>query len=175
MPSLFRYFVFTGGWLLSLLLLINHMYAEPPAPPKAEQPKVTIQHDPRASLVERWRNEQDAKEAIERGEQPPVFYAAAPEEPPAPVAAPSPTLPEAPQNVAPAALKTPPADPEAEVRRKAEQVKAAKARRARIARERAERHRREDAARQQDFIGFGPTRPAYAEGPRQVSPFGWTW
>lgn len=174
MPSLFKYFVFTGGWLLSLLLVINHIYGEPPAAPKAAPAKLVIQHDPRASLVERWRNEQEAKKAIERGEPAPVFYAAVPEEPP--VTAPSPTLPDTPQIAASVSLKTAAADPEAEARRKAEQAKALKARKARIARERAEKQRREEAAaHQQDFFGFGSPRPTYAEAPRPASPFGWTW
>jgi hypothetical protein len=170
MPSLFRYFVFVGGSLLGLIMLVNYMYAEPPVSPKAEPAKLVIEHDPRASLVERWRNEQDARKAVARGEPAPVFYHV-PEN--LPIVAPSPTLPEPPQIVAPAALKSATADPDLEARQKAH-AKAAAARKARIARERAER-RRDELARQQEPFGFGWSRPTYAEAPRAASPFGWNW
>jgi len=59
MPSLFKYFAFVGACLLALLSLVNFLLdpstgATTVAPPK---PTVAIQHDPRASKIERWRIE----------------------------------------------------------------------------------------------------------------------
>ena len=177
MPSLIRYFVFVGGALTGGLLLVNHMFAPPPAPEKAARAKIVVEHDPHASLIERWRNEQAAMKAAERGEPAPVFYVP-PQEPVTPVSESSPTQPE-PQNVAPVALKTAPAEPDAdEVRKAAERARAARAHKARIARERAERQRRErdETANAQDPFAFGAARSAYADAQRRTgSPFGWTW
>src|SRR3954447_17671739 len=68
MPSLFKYFAFVGVCLLGLLSLTNFLLdpstgASNIAPQK---PVVTVQHDPRASKIERWRNEQAALKAAEQ-------------------------------------------------------------------------------------------------------------
>jgi len=65
MPSLFKYFAFVGAALLGLLSLVNFLLdpstgatvVSQSAPAK---PAVTVEHDPRASKIERWRNEQAA-------------------------------------------------------------------------------------------------------------------
>jgi hypothetical protein len=172
MPSLFRYFLIVGSALLGLLLLVNH-WLEPVAPPAqaaAAPQKLAVRHDPRASIIERWRNEQAARKAAERGAaEAPVTAAVS--EPITPVSEPSPTRPEPPQIVAPVALVAPLAEPDAEAR-KAEQIRAAQVRKARIARERARARRQEEAAsRQQDPFFYGGPRPAYAAAPTS-GPFG---
>lgn len=172
MPSLFRYFVVVGSVLLGLLWLVDYLVAPAttPAVAAAAPPKITVRHDARASIIERWRTEQAARKAAERGE--PVI-AAAPE--PA-VSEPSPTQPEPPQMVAPVSLQTAPApEPDAAAVRKAEQIQAAQARKARIARERALARRQQDEARQQNEIFFGAQRRAFADAP-VFAPFGGrTW
>jgi cytoskeletal protein RodZ len=179
MPSLFRYFVVVGSVLTGLLLLVNHLLAPDAAPATpakaaAAAPQIiAVSHDPRASIIERWRTEQAARKAAERGEPaapPPAVAAATPE--PVPVTEPSPTRPEPPQQSAPVALIAAPADRDraAEEARRAEQLKAAQIRKARIARERARAKRQEEAAsRQQDRFFYGA--PAYAAAPA-FGPFG---
>jgi type IV secretory pathway VirB10-like protein len=178
MPSLFRYFVVVGSALFGLLLFVNYLVGPVSEPAAAAKPeKLVVEHDPRASLIERLRDEEAARKAAERGE-PAVAATAAPEPVPS---APEPAQrqiaeAEPPQVVAPAALHTAPAAepvPEADTA-KAEKLKAAQARKARIARERARARRQEEAAsRRQDqfFYGHGQPRPAYAEAPT-FDPFG---
>ena len=69
MPSLFKYFAFVGAALFGLLSLANFLLdpstgattvASVPAKP------VAVQHDPRASKIERWRDEQAALKAAEQ-------------------------------------------------------------------------------------------------------------
>lgn len=170
MPSLFRYFAVVGSALLGLLLFVNYMAGPAPAPAAvAVTPKIVVQHDSRASLIERWRDEEAARRAAERGE-PAVAAVSAP----VPVSEPLPTQPEPPQVTAPAALNTAPAEPvpSAETA-KAEQAKAVQARKARIARERARAKRQEEAAsRQQDQFFYGQPQPAYAP---PFAPLARTW
>jgi type IV secretory pathway VirB10-like protein len=66
MPSLFKYFAFVGAALLGLITLANFLLdpatvATTAATPA--KPVIVVQHDPRASKVERWRNEQAALKA----------------------------------------------------------------------------------------------------------------
>jgi hypothetical protein len=184
MPSLFRYFVVVGAVLTGLLFLANHLLAPDGAPVKAaaaaKPQQIAIQHDPRASLIERLRLEEAARQAAERGTPVPATAVAAASSEPVPVNEPSPTRPETPQLTAPVSLVTaPPTEPDrsAEETRKAEQLKAEQARRAHIARERARAKRREEAAvRQPDqfFYGYG----GYAtREPAPAPTFGWsrTW
>jgi hypothetical protein len=181
MPSLFRYFVVVGSVLTGLLLLVNS-WLEPVAPPAAAAAaataKITVQHDPRASIIERWRTEQAAREALRLAEErarPLPAVAAAPEPAAAPVSQPSPTHPEPPQLVAPVALTTPAVEPDAAAEaRKAEQLRAAQAHRARIARERARAKRQQEEAARDPFH-YGNPRSAYAAEPG-FAPFpGRTW
>jgi hypothetical protein len=68
MPSLFKYFTIVGAVLLGLLMLANSVL-EPDGPkPRVVTvtPKVNVKHDPGASLVERLRNEEQAREAAKR-------------------------------------------------------------------------------------------------------------
>lgn len=68
MPSLFKYFAVVGSALLGLLLGINYLLdpGGPPRPEVSAPPKIVVQHDPRASWMERWRNEQAALKAAEQ-------------------------------------------------------------------------------------------------------------
>ena len=66
MPSLFKYFAFVGAALLGLITLTNFLLdpatvATTAATPA--KPVIVVPHDPRASKVERWRNEQAALKA----------------------------------------------------------------------------------------------------------------
>lgn len=70
MPSLFKYFAFVGAALLAVLSLANFLLdpstgatqvAATPA-----QRSLVVQHDPRASKIERWRDEQAALKAAEQ-------------------------------------------------------------------------------------------------------------
>jgi len=66
MPSLFKYFAFVGASLLALISLANFLLdPSTGATAVATQTKTipAIQHDPRASKIERWRNEQAALKA----------------------------------------------------------------------------------------------------------------
>lgn len=163
MPSLFKYFAFVGAALLAIITLANFLLDPSTgatvvaATPK---PALVVQHDPRASKVERWRNEQAALKAASQTQTatnaslvtkselapPPAsqagatapIQAAVVQPAPAPVAQPAPVEP---------ALQTADvsADHDAEAARaaeaahaKAEKAKAAKAaRKAKLARERA--------------------------------------
>lgn len=175
MPSLFRYFVVVGSALLGLLLLVHHIAGPAPAPTAQTEPvaKRVVQHDPRASLIERLRDEEAARQAAERGEPvaapKPALVEATPVPPPV-----EPVRAEAPQMVLPASLQVAPANepvPSVFVA-KAEKLKAAQARRARIARARARARRHEEAAsRQQDQFFYRNSRPTYAQGP-SFDPFG---
>src|SRR5215218_9226851 len=114
MPSLLKYFTIVGGLLFAGLIALNAVL-EPggPGPKLVNEPKVTIRHDPRASLVERLRAEEAAQAAAKaKAEQ-----AVAAAQPPAPkptiqAAAPKPAMqvaaaqPAAPQ-LAPVATATP--------------------------------------------------------------------
>jgi hypothetical protein len=69
MPSLFKYFAFVGASLLALISLANFLLdPSTGATAVATQTKTipAIQHDPRASKIERWRNEQAALKAAEQ-------------------------------------------------------------------------------------------------------------
>lgn len=64
MPSLFKYFAFVGAALFGLLSLANFLLdpstgATAVATAPAKQ-TVAVQHDPRASKIERWRDDQVA-------------------------------------------------------------------------------------------------------------------
>ena len=65
MPSLLKYFAFVGTALLAMITLANFLLdPSTGATVVASQAKVIpVQHDPRASKVERWRNEQAALKA----------------------------------------------------------------------------------------------------------------
>ena len=65
MPSLFKYFAFVGAALLALVTLTNFLLDPSTATTVATpaKPVIVVQHDPRASKVERWRNEQAALKA----------------------------------------------------------------------------------------------------------------
>jgi len=63
MPSLFKYFAFVGVALFGLLSLANFLLdpstgATPVAKVPAKPAVVAVQHDPRASKIERWRDDQ---------------------------------------------------------------------------------------------------------------------
>jgi hypothetical protein len=156
MPSLFKYFAFVGVALLALITLTNFLLdPSTGVTAVATQTKTTlaVQHDPRASKIERWRNEQAALKAaaqtptganaslvLESKVAPPASQAAGVTEPAQPAQAEPAQAPPAP------ALQT--ADASAELdaaeaaraadlaRIKSEKAKAAKARKAKIARER---------------------------------------
>src|SRR5436190_12159658 len=92
MPSLFKYFVTIGAILFVGLIGLNAVM-EPGGPglrvvqdsPKAK----LVRHDPRASLVERLREEEAAQRASGKAEASPV-QAAAPKVSPVPAVAPMP-------------------------------------------------------------------------------------
>jgi hypothetical protein len=70
MVILFKYFTIVGAALFGLLMLANFVL-EPSGPkPSAGKatPKLIVEHDPRASLVERLRNEEAAQKAAASGE-----------------------------------------------------------------------------------------------------------
>jgi hypothetical protein len=65
MPSLFKYFAFVGAALFGLLSLANFLLdpstgATPVAKAPAKPTVAAVQHDPRASKIERWRDDQVA-------------------------------------------------------------------------------------------------------------------
>jgi len=70
MPSLFKYFAFVGGCLLGLLTLINFLLEPSTGATSVSaaqaKPPLTVQYDPRASKIERWRVEQAALKAAEQ-------------------------------------------------------------------------------------------------------------
>jgi hypothetical protein len=171
---LLRYFAVVGSALLGLLLFANYLL-EPPAEPvkQAAAPKLIVQHDPQASLIERWRDDQAAMKAAERGAP---TQAAAVQPVPAPVTEPAQPQAEPPQITAPASLT--PSATEAELRaaRHAKHMKAERARKARLARARARQPlvlSEQTNARRQDQYYYAQPRPAYAEVPRPAfGPFG---
>jgi len=67
MPSLFKYFAFVGAALFGLLSLANFLLdPSTGATPVATAPAkhtVAVLHDPRASKIERWRDDQAALKA----------------------------------------------------------------------------------------------------------------
>jgi hypothetical protein len=154
MPSLFKYFAFVGAALLALISLANFLL-EPSTgatvvgqsqPAKAT---ATVQHDPRASKIERWRNEQAALKSTITEPAPattaatkatwqaePVAALAEPAKPAAQAAPQAPAAPEPALQTTDASASV--ADEAARAEQaKAEKIKAAKARKARLARERA--------------------------------------
>ena len=72
MPSLFRYFAVVGSALLGLLWIVNYFVDEPAPTRRAEAPKILVQHEPGASLIERWRDNEAAMKAFERTAPAPV-------------------------------------------------------------------------------------------------------
>jgi len=154
MPSLMKYFAFVGAALLALISLANFLL-EPSTGATvvaaSAKPAPVVRHDPGASKIERWRNEQAALKAAEQSqtaenaslaakstpeplrpaltEPAAVQPAAAQAQPPAPQ----------PQTVLTDIVAAEP-DPAAEqaeaARLKAERTKAAKAKKARLARAR---------------------------------------
>jgi hypothetical protein len=108
MPSLLKYFTIVGGLLFAGLIGVNALL-EPGGPGLSrvkDTPKVTIRHDPRASLVERLRAEEAAqaaaKQAAEKAQ--PRMAASAPGVKPEPAAKPlvQAAAPQAPVQTAPA-------------------------------------------------------------------------
>ena len=66
MPSLFKYFAFVGGALLAMITLASFLLDPATVTTTAAtpaKPVIVVQHDPRASKIERWRNEQAALKA----------------------------------------------------------------------------------------------------------------
>jgi len=66
MPSLFKYFAFVGGALLAMITLASFLFDPATVTTTAAtpaKPVIVVQHDPRASKIERWRNEQAAVKA----------------------------------------------------------------------------------------------------------------
>jgi len=69
MPSLFKYFALVGAALFGLLSLANFLLdPSTGATPVASTPKpvIAVQHDPRASKIERWRDDQAALKAAQQ-------------------------------------------------------------------------------------------------------------
>jgi hypothetical protein len=70
MPSLLKYFAFVGAALFAALSLVNFLLdPSTGATPVASVPAkrtIVVQHDPRASKIERWRDEQAALKAAEQ-------------------------------------------------------------------------------------------------------------
>lgn len=168
MPSLFKYFAFVGVALLALISLANFLLepstgATVMSQKQPAKPAVAVQHDPRASKIERWRNEQAAlKSTI--SEPAPATTAATkatyqPE--PAVTEAAKPAV-QAAAASAPVATTEDPAAPAMQTtdvsaniaadeiaraeQAKAEKIKAAKARKARLARERAKAEQQQQQA-----------------------------
>ena len=200
MPSLVKYFAFVGAALLALLTLSNFLL-EPSTGTRvvAAQPKsFVVQHDPRASKVERWRDEQAALKA--EASQPKTVAKTPTEPAPATIVAKAaaPSLePAIVQPAAPAALPATPPAPvmqaadasaniegvptEAERAAKTKRKKAEAARKKRLAQARAKSRELADSSRQdQLYYGQRAATPpfgqqqAYAPAPRQdFGPFGW--
>ena len=169
MPSLFKYFTIVGAVLLGLLMLANSVLD--PGSPKPSvvtaQPPVIVKHDPRASLVERLRTEEAAREAAAKGKPlaSPVSFGE-PVVPATPRADPgTPAQAEPVQVSAPAAAlavttATSTEDADARSTRLARK-KAERARKQRLARERA-RAVQQAASQQQNqlYYGYAP-QPTY--------------
>src|SRR5829696_7845128 len=159
MPSLFKYFTIVGAVLLGLLMIANSVL-EPGGPkPSVVTPKVIVKHYPRASLVERLRTEEAAREAAAKGET-----LAPPLEPVVPIAQPddrmTPAKAETVQVATPAAVTTGTEDANARSVRLAKK-KAERVRKQRLARERA-REVQPAASQQQNqpYYGYAP-QPTY--------------
>jgi hypothetical protein len=163
MPSLVKYFAFVGAALLALLSFVNFIL-EPSTGAtvvaNSAKPTLTVRHEPGASRMERWRNEQAALKAAEQAQTAPNASLAAkstmeqlrPSFTTQPAQLQTPTTPPAVQTAsaeaAPAAdLGAQQADEQAAAEAeaahiKAEKAKAAKAaKKARLARERARAER----------------------------------
>lgn len=172
MPSLFKYFAFVGAALLALMSLANFLL-EPSTgttvigqkqPAKAT---VAVQHDPRASKIERWRNEQAALKSTVTEPAPATTAATKATWQAEPVAALAEPAKPAVQAAATQASATPEpalqttdasasiaADEAARAEQaKAEKIKAAKARKARLARERAKAEQQQAGANGGQFYG----------------------
>ena len=160
MPSLFKYFAIVGAVLLGLLMLANSVLE--PAGPKPRvvtvTPKVNVKHDPRASLVERLRNEQQAREAAAKGQplaspvsfEEPVVPATQRDEPETPARA------DPVQVSAPATVTTAPRTEGANARSvRLVRQKAVRERQQRLARARAR-----ELQRDQGYYGYAP-QPTY--------------
>jgi hypothetical protein len=148
-----------GGILLGLLMLANSIL-EPGGPKPSvvvATPKVIVKYDPRASLVERMRNDEAARDTAAKGETLPP-----PVEPMVPVAqsADHVAKAEAVQVAAPAAVTRATEDANARSVRLAKK-KAERVRRQRLARERA-RGVQQAASQQQSqpYYGYAP-QPTY--------------
>ncbi len=166
MPSLFKYFTIVGAVLLGLLMLANSVLDPGAAKPSVvtAKPQVIVKHDPRASLVERLRTEEAAREAAAKGKPlaspvsfgEPVVPATQRAEPGTPAQA------EPVQVSAPAAVTTatPTEDVDARSMRQARK-KAERVRKQRLARERA-RAVQQAASQQQNqlYYGYAP-QPTY--------------
>jgi hypothetical protein len=181
MPSLFKYFAFVGAALLGLLSLVNFLLdpstgATAVSRSTPAKPAVVVEHDPRASKIERWRNEQAAlRSAVvtETAQTAPATTAAA-KATVQPVAAPA-TEPAKPAEQARAAVDAAPAAPVAaapaiaplqtsdasaitgvptddERAAEATRLKAEKA--AKVKKARAARQKAEQAARERDIDQF---------------------
>jgi hypothetical protein len=161
MPSLSKYFTIVGAVLLGLLIVANSLL-EPdgPAPSVVKAtPKVIVQHDPQASLVERLRNEEAAQKAAAKGESPagqlPVTQRDKPVTlPAAPAQAEPVQLPAA----APVTTATPTEDATARLARK--KIKAQRVRKQRLARERAQAEQAASRRQDQLYHGYAPA-PTY--------------
>lgn len=159
MPSLFKYFICVGSILLGLLLGVNYMVAPPLVESRQAQAAapIVVQHEPGASKIERWRDDQAALKAAQEG-KPNPFAAEKPQ----------------PMAVAPASLATSQAAAEPAPIAKPEpaqpaKVKAAHAPKKPIVRDRA--RPTEIASRRQDQLYYSQRFTAYA--PRPVfGPFG---
>lgn len=188
MPSLLKYFAIVGGVLLSVLYVANAVL-EPGGPGptfvKVDTPAgksvITVQHDPRASKVERLRAEEDAaakaRVAAQTGQVESVVQVVEPPMPkPVQAAFETPAqISAAASLVAPATAAAPAADDAANAAQlAADKLKAEKekARKAKLARERAKAKALEEASAQH-------AQPAYGYAPRPVfGPFaqggGWS-
>ena len=182
MPSLLKYFAFVGTALLAMITLANFLLdPSTGATAVATQAKVipAVQHDPRASKIERWRNEQAALSAAAQTQTaenaslvtkselaPPPRQQAVVSEPAPPVSAqPAPAEPAPAQPVQAQPVQTEPALQTADVsaehdaeaaRTKADRVKAAKAAKAvRQAKRARDRARSDQLAREG---GRGPSQ-----------------
>lgn len=170
-----KYFAFVGAALLALISLANFLF-EPSTGAtvvqSAAKPAPVVRHEPGASKIERWRNEQAAMKAAAQSQTAENTSAAAkstPEPLRAGVTEAAPVQPAVVQAQTPApeiqaaSLQSAAAEPDQAAeqeaaRLKAERVKAAKAaKKARLARERA---RAEQAAARGQFYASGQQRTA---------------
>jgi hypothetical protein len=175
MPSLVKYFAFVGAALLGLISLANFLL-EPSTGATVVQatakPTPVVRHEPGASKIERWRNEQAALKAAAQaptGENASLAAKSTPEplravatasaQPAAVLAEPA-ALESRTASAQPVAAEPDPAVEQAAAeaaRLKAEKAKAAKAaKKARLARERA---KAEQAARESGQFYAGTQQP----------------